>query len=291
VLHLSTRWGFASLRKLALKSMTPPTPYDQLVLARAYSVDEWVLPALTALCERTLPLSLDEARDMRMEDVIMVATVREDIRGGALRVDAAEIPRYIEVAQVGKINRPVGPDVYCDRRKGRIASEVDPNMEAEIAKIKGLSGPQQKEGDTDKSDVEHSSKEALDLVEPLGAAQPHVMESTARDCPEKAAAASVGKTKENHAVEATDTVRKMNAEIIHLLGAADRAYAEKTSKKQEKAARAKGRVAAEARARADVKERARKKQEEANARVAAAKKAAKEMKALWKASRTANTSN
>ncbi|KAH9006212.1 hypothetical protein EDB86DRAFT_2794354, partial [Lactarius hatsudake] len=82
VLHLSTRWGFASLRGLTLKSIKPPTSHDQFVLARTYSIDHWVLPALTALCERTLPLSLDEAQQMRMEDVILVATVREEIRSG-----------------------------------------------------------------------------------------------------------------------------------------------------------------------------------------------------------------
>ncbi|KAH9014806.1 hypothetical protein EDB83DRAFT_2299349, partial [Lactarius deliciosus] len=80
VLHLSTRWGFASLRELTLKSIKPPTSHDKLVLARTYSINHWALPALTALCERTLPLSLDEARQMKMEDVILVATVREEIR-------------------------------------------------------------------------------------------------------------------------------------------------------------------------------------------------------------------
>ena len=170
MLHLSTRWGFASLRKLALKSTTPPTPHDQLVLARTYSVDQWVLPALTALCERTLPLSLDEARQMRMEDVILVATVREEIRGGVLRVDAANIRRHVEVAQAGKLNRP-GKDVYWDRPKSgstgqesdsRMASAVDPNVEAVIAKTIGVASPsgQQhrgtKEVDTHESDVERS---------------------------------------------------------------------------------------------------------------------------------------
>ena len=95
MLRLSTRWGFASLRKLALKSIEPPTPRDQLVLARTYAVDHWVLPALTALCQRALPLSLYEAQDMNMEDVILVATVREEIRGGVLRVDVADIPHHV----------------------------------------------------------------------------------------------------------------------------------------------------------------------------------------------------
>ena len=99
VLHLSTRWGFASLRELALRSIKPPTPHDQLVLARTYLVDHWVLPSLTALCSRKLPLSLGEARQMSMEDVILVATVREEICGGVPRVDVADIPRLVAKAE------------------------------------------------------------------------------------------------------------------------------------------------------------------------------------------------
>ncbi|KAH9073517.1 hypothetical protein EDB83DRAFT_2219399 [Lactarius deliciosus] len=163
VLHLSTRWGFASLRKHSLKSITPPTPHDQFVLARTYSVDHWVLPALTALCERSWPLSLDEAQQMSMEDVVLVARVREEIRGGVLRVDAANIRHHIEMAQAGNPSHPVGDDIHWDAQKNEatgqksnstVASAIDPNVEAEIAETTGValpSGPQQrgmKESDT-----------------------------------------------------------------------------------------------------------------------------------------------
>lgn len=84
-----------------MRSINPPTPFDQLLLARAYSVDHWVLPSLSALCERTVPLSLNEARQMRIEDVVLISTVREDIRLHALQVDSHEIPRCIEAAQAG----------------------------------------------------------------------------------------------------------------------------------------------------------------------------------------------
>ena len=100
VLHLSTRWGFASIRRLALSSINPPTPPDRLLLARTYSVDDWVIPALSMLCERTTPLSLSEARQMSIEDVVLVSTVREDIRGHALQVDSAEIPLRVEAEQL-----------------------------------------------------------------------------------------------------------------------------------------------------------------------------------------------
>ena len=102
MLQISTRWDFASIRRLAINNIQPPTPHDRLLLARTYSVDDWVNPALSALCEREAPLSLDEARQMDIEDVVLVATVREDIRSRNLQVDAAEIPRRVEAAQAGK---------------------------------------------------------------------------------------------------------------------------------------------------------------------------------------------
>ena len=103
MLHLSTRWGFTSIRKLALSSIEPPTPHDRLLLARTYSVDNWVIPALSALCERSTPLTLPEAREMSIEDVVLVSTVREDIRGRTLQVNAAEISLRVEAEQLGAL--------------------------------------------------------------------------------------------------------------------------------------------------------------------------------------------
>lgn len=113
VLHLSTRWGFASLRKLALRSVKPPTPCDQLLLARTYGIDYWVLPSLSALCERTTPISLNEARQMRIEDVVLVATVREGIRNDGPKT---EIPLRIEAIQA-KIAQTAGDVIGPDGLK------------------------------------------------------------------------------------------------------------------------------------------------------------------------------
>ena len=96
---MSSIWGFTSLRKLALKSMDPPNACERLLLARKYNVDDWVLPALSALCERRLPVSLEEARQMDIEDVVLVATVREEIRDNKLPVNMAGISRRIKDAQ------------------------------------------------------------------------------------------------------------------------------------------------------------------------------------------------
>jgi len=109
VLHLSTRWDFASIRKLALSSIEPPTPHDQLLLARTYSVDNWVVPALSALCERSTSLTLSEARQMSIEDVVLVSTVREDIRSRTLQVSADEISLRVEAEQLGALGLEI-PD-------------------------------------------------------------------------------------------------------------------------------------------------------------------------------------
>ena len=99
VLHLSSIWGLTSLRKLALKSMDPPNACERLLLARKYNVNDWVLPALSALCERKLPVSLEEARQMDIEDVVLIATVREEIRDNKLPVNMAGVSRRIQAAQ------------------------------------------------------------------------------------------------------------------------------------------------------------------------------------------------
>ena len=123
VLHLSTRWGFASTRRLALGSIDPPTAHDRLLLARTYSVDDWVIPALSALCERMTPLSLSEARQMSIEDVVLVSTVREDIRGHAVQVDSAEIPLRVEAEQLRTLGLEIPDHLRFPKNEG--SSTVD----------------------------------------------------------------------------------------------------------------------------------------------------------------------
>ncbi|KAI0060601.1 hypothetical protein BV25DRAFT_1827787 [Artomyces pyxidatus] len=82
VLHLSTKWGFTSIRKLALRNLvniTDALPAERLRLGREYAVEEWIIPALTALCKRPTCPDLKEVRRMTNEDVAVVWTVREAI--------------------------------------------------------------------------------------------------------------------------------------------------------------------------------------------------------------------
>ena len=48
---------------------------------------------------------------MNVEDIVLVATVREDIRSPTLQVDVAEIPGRVEAIQAGKPVRVESVDV------------------------------------------------------------------------------------------------------------------------------------------------------------------------------------
>ena len=104
---------------------------------------------------------------MSMEDVVLVATVREEIRGSVLRVDAADIPHHLEVAQAHRLVSKVNSDKLKSGSNGQksdstITPAVDSNVQAEIAKTtRAVSppGPLQraaKEGYTNQSDAERS---------------------------------------------------------------------------------------------------------------------------------------
>jgi hypothetical protein len=102
ILDLSTRWDFTSIRDLALRCMEPPDPLQRLILARKYTIERWINPALLWLCERQEPLSLDEARLMDFEDVVLVGSVRQTVRSPNLMVNGAVIREYIQAWRSGK---------------------------------------------------------------------------------------------------------------------------------------------------------------------------------------------
>ena len=104
ILDLSSRWGFTSIRDLAIRCLKPPSPYHLLLLARKYGVDEWVLPALSELCERPQPLSVDEARLMDFEDIVLIGSVRERVRSRTLTltVKPSEVRSCIEAWKKGE---------------------------------------------------------------------------------------------------------------------------------------------------------------------------------------------
>jgi hypothetical protein len=102
ILDLSARWGFTSIRDLAIRCIKPPNPLDRLILARKHGVEEWTLSALLDLCERPEPLSLEESRLMDFEDVVLVGSVRQTVRSSTLTVDGTGIGNFVRAWKSGK---------------------------------------------------------------------------------------------------------------------------------------------------------------------------------------------
>ncbi|KAI9441574.1 hypothetical protein H4582DRAFT_2073742 [Lactarius indigo] len=104
--------GSASIRKLAMKFINPPTPHDQLILARTNGV-------LTTLCERAEPLGLTAACQMHIED-ILVATVREDVLSRILQI-RTKVTLFEETALTGKLRRDGGDSAFRASPEGGAA--------------------------------------------------------------------------------------------------------------------------------------------------------------------------
>jgi hypothetical protein len=91
---------------MAIRCLKPPTPYQRLIMGRKYAIEKWILPALQELCERPELVSLDEARLMDFEDVVLIESVRETIRSRSLRVLASGIRECIETHRRGETWTP-----------------------------------------------------------------------------------------------------------------------------------------------------------------------------------------
>ncbi|VDB91214.1 unnamed protein product [Peniophora sp. CBMAI 1063] len=80
VLKVAHLWDCPAIRALAvsrLRASKMPT-FERLFLARKYSVDEWVAPALDRLVSRLSPLSEGEIHDLLPGDVAVVTRRREE---------------------------------------------------------------------------------------------------------------------------------------------------------------------------------------------------------------------
>ena len=90
VLRLSTMWGFARIRAIAITKLSELSldPIDKIILAKQHNVDEWLAPALNEVARREASLCLDDVT--RLEPVVgwdfilKIAQVRESqARDGA----------------------------------------------------------------------------------------------------------------------------------------------------------------------------------------------------------------
>ncbi|KZP33840.1 hypothetical protein FIBSPDRAFT_678875, partial [Athelia psychrophila] len=78
ILSLADRWGFKSIRALAVKKLGPiASEIDYIVLGRKYGVDKWLSDAYEAVCRRDMPLTLEEGRRLGVDDVIRINNIRQ----------------------------------------------------------------------------------------------------------------------------------------------------------------------------------------------------------------------
>ncbi|KZP11506.1 RHD3-domain-containing protein [Athelia psychrophila] len=81
ILHLAVRWGFQSIRTLAIAQLTPiATDIDKIVLGRQYEINPWLHEAFTAVCMREQSVTKEEGRRMRVEDIIEINAIRQLFR-------------------------------------------------------------------------------------------------------------------------------------------------------------------------------------------------------------------
>ncbi|KZP08622.1 hypothetical protein FIBSPDRAFT_761084, partial [Athelia psychrophila] len=78
ILSLADRWGFKSIRALAIKQLGPiASEIDYIVLGRQYGVEKWLSDAYEAVCRRNMPLTLEEGRRLGVDDVIRINNIRQ----------------------------------------------------------------------------------------------------------------------------------------------------------------------------------------------------------------------
>ncbi|KAI0354611.1 hypothetical protein OH77DRAFT_1425677 [Trametes cingulata] len=82
VLRITHRYEFDQHRALAIERLERlATPVERIFLARTYDILHWLHDAYYDLCIREEPLTYDEGVRLGMQDVILLADLRQRIRG------------------------------------------------------------------------------------------------------------------------------------------------------------------------------------------------------------------
>ncbi|KAF7986994.1 hypothetical protein HWV62_71 [Athelia sp. TMB] len=95
VLHLADKWGFASIRLLAIDRLATAPPVDRIVLGRRYGIAAWLPGAYEAVCTRDAPLTVEEGIKLGVEDVVRIAAARQAYGCGKPRFEMRHLARDI----------------------------------------------------------------------------------------------------------------------------------------------------------------------------------------------------
>lgn len=81
VLRLSTRWGFESIRRLAIHRLgLIACPIDKIIEGKACGVEEWLVQSFADVCNRAECLTTEEGRRLGVDDAVFIMRMRESVR-------------------------------------------------------------------------------------------------------------------------------------------------------------------------------------------------------------------
>ncbi|TFY61348.1 hypothetical protein EVJ58_g4559 [Rhodofomes roseus] len=103
VLALAVKWQFEDVQALAVARLSADAPLvDQILLARAHRLPEWLYDAHVRICSRYEPLSLDEGRRLGVDETVVISDVRQyNIRCNRGNVDHDKLRAALRLLQQG----------------------------------------------------------------------------------------------------------------------------------------------------------------------------------------------
>ncbi|CUA69687.1 hypothetical protein RSOLAG22IIIB_14082 [Rhizoctonia solani] len=118
--RLANMFDFSELRAFLLPlAENSLGDVDKIVFAREFDVKEWLAPAFIRLCQREERLSVEEARKLQVDSVLMISHMWEQFRG---RNSTAITGQYYCYGCVGM--KPYGGDAHCKHCSGYTSSAL-----------------------------------------------------------------------------------------------------------------------------------------------------------------------
>ncbi|KZP19789.1 hypothetical protein FIBSPDRAFT_862273 [Athelia psychrophila] len=182
VLHLAAKWGFESIRLLAIDNLAATAiPVDKIVLGRRYGISDWLPGAYETVCTRVDSLTVEEGMKLGVEDIIRIAAARQAYGCGKARYETRHLSE--DVGDIFGLEKPlkevsVG---YTDIEDGAINILEDQVVaaQAELAAFPTPAGPphlclapaESDEGRLKREDKEDKERRLKDLKERRDARQ------------------------------------------------------------------------------------------------------------------------
>ncbi|KAF7986993.1 hypothetical protein HWV62_69 [Athelia sp. TMB] len=105
ILLLADKWGFESIRLLAIDCLATAAPVDKIVLGRRYGIAAWLPGAYKAVCTREAPLTVEEGIRLGVEDVVRIAAARQAYGCTKPRFETRHLAR--DVGEIFGLEQPV----------------------------------------------------------------------------------------------------------------------------------------------------------------------------------------